>query len=130
MGRNLHRNIDYTLNIKRESLKTDKVGEDCENLPKKAGVAHVGTWRYRRAGISYKLVERILAKHRNEPYQNVYGTIAKMFKTGSLERRLLEEDLKYMSLNEGDRYRYEGYNIVNGIVRYMQKVNGILSIVE
>ena len=130
MGRTLHRNIDYTLNVKRESLKSDKIGEGMENLPKKAGVAHEGTWRYKRAGISHKMLHRILAKHRNEPYENVYGTIAKMFKTGSLERKLLEEDLKYMSINDGDKYRYEGYNIIDGVVRYMQKVNGKLTIVE
>ncbi len=35
-----------------------------------------------------------------------------------------------MSVEDGDRYRYEGYNIIGGIIRYMQKVNGILSIVE
>ena len=130
MGKSLHRNIDYSLNVKRESLNSDKVGEDMENLPKKAGIAHVGTWRYRRGYISHKMLMRILAKHRNEPYQNVYATVSKMFKTGSLERRLLEEDIKYMSINDGDKYRYEGYNIIDGVVRYMQKVNGKLTIVE
>lgn len=129
MGKTLHRYIDYSLNMKRESLKTDKIGEDMENLPKKSGIAHEGTWRYKRAGISHKMIQRILAKHRNEPYQNVYGTIAKMFKTGSLERKLLEEDLVWMSRDDTDMYRYEGYNIINGIIRYMQKVNGILSVI-
>ncbi len=129
MGKTLHRYIDYSLNMKRESLRCEKIGEDMENLPKKKGNAHEGTWRYKRAGISYKMVERILAKHRNEPYTNVYATIAKMFKTGSLERKLLEEDLVCMSVEDGDRYRYEGYNIIGGIVRYMQKVNGKLTII-
>lgn len=130
MGRNLHRGIDYSLNMKRESLKSEKVGEDMENLPKKVGVAHEGTWRYKRGGISHKLIERILARHRNEPYTNVYATIAKMFKVGSLERLHLERDLVCMSVEDGDRYRYEGYNIINGIVRYMHKVDGVLTVVE
>jgi plasmid replication initiation protein len=130
MGKYLCRGIDYVDYKGRKKGNSDRVGEDAENLPKKAGLAHDGTWRYKRGSMDWKILQHMLKKHVNEPYQNVYADIAEKFKVGSLERLHIERDLVSMSENDSDKYLREGYDIINGIIRRVQKVNGILTVIE
>lgn len=132
MGKTLHRGIDAVNNKgRRDVLKQpDKIGEDYENVPKKSGIAHVDTWKFKRGYVESKVLERMLKKHVNEPFQNVYATIAERYKVGSLERLHLERDLVWMSHNDPGKYLHEGYLIIDGIIRRVQKVKGEYTIVK
>jgi hypothetical protein len=132
MGKVLHRNIDYDAPLKKGSLRSDRVGEDAENLPKKEGQAHYGTWRYKRGFVYQAVIERMMKKHVDEPYGVLYAEIAKKFKTGSLERLHIERDLVSMSKNDGDDPPYLGGYFIDskGIIRYAQKVGGVMKVVK
>ena len=126
MGKTLHRGIDSFSNKgRKDTLKQpDKIGEDYENIPKKSGITHQDTWKYKRGYVESKVLQRMLKKHVNEPFQNVYATIAERYKVGSLERLHLERDLVWMSHNDPQPYFREGYMIIDGIIRRVQKVKG------
>ncbi len=127
MGKNLHRYIDATY----PPRKVKDAGEDCENLPVKEGKSHKGTYRYKRAYLDHKVLDNMMKKHVNEPYEVLYGDIAKLFKTGSLERRQIEQDLVWMSKPDAATYLYrEGYYIINGIIRCVLKVKGKITILD
>lgn len=132
MGKNLKRGIDYEYKekIRKTKVTLDNENDDFEALPKKTGIAHEGTWRYKRGSLHYKILERMLKKHVNEPYEVVYKDIAEKFKVGSLERLHLERDLVYMSLNEPDKYLFEGYQIIDGIIRQVITVKGVRTVVK
>ena len=121
MGRYLHREPLDDMHPR----KINNPGEDCENLSKKEGVAHKGTWRYKKGFLDYKVLENIMKKHVNEPYEVIYKDIAKLFKTGSLERRHIEQELVCMSKPDANLYIHrEGYYIIDGIIKHVQKVKG------
>lgn len=132
MGKTLRRDIDGSSDKGRKNVlkQPERVGEDFENVPKKEGIAHKDTWRYKCGSMDWKILQRMLKKHVNEPYQNVYSDIAKKFKVGSLERLHIEHNLVYMSENDPDKYLREGYDIIDGIIRRIQKVNGIKTVVK
>ena len=132
MGKTLHRNIDYEAPVKTPTLESDRVGEDFENIPKKDGIAHKGSWRYKRGFVYAKVLERMMKKHVGENYNVLYADIAKKYKTGSLERLHIERDLVCMS-KDGWRYAtlWSGYFIdQEGIIRYAQKVKGEVTIIK
>ncbi len=123
MGKNLHRYIDYSESPKKKASGLEKYFEDYyENFPFREGVAHYRTFRYKRAFLNKSLIENLLKKHVNEEYTVIYGDIAKMFKTGSLERKHIENELIWMSEPDSSDYIYrEGYYIIDGIIRLVKK---------
>jgi len=132
MGKTLHRGIDAPAPLKKAPLNTNRVGEDYENIPKKEGQAHYDTWRYKRGLVYWTVLERLMKKHVGEPYGVLYADIAKKYKTGSLERLHIERDLVSMSKNDGDTVPYWGGYFIDGkgIIRYAQKVNGVMTVVK
>ena len=130
MGKYLDRGIDYVDYKGRKKGNTNPIGEDAENLPKKAGIAHEGTWRYKRGSMDWKILQHMLKKHVNEPYQNVYSDIAEKFKVGSLERLHIERNLVFIYENDPNKYLSEGYTIIDGIIRHVQKVNGVKTVMK
>ena len=134
MGKTLNRGIDGSSDKGRKNLikQPEKIGEDMENLPKKEGVAHIDTWRYKRGWVYQKILENMMKKHVGENHNVLYAEIAKRYKTGTLERLHIERDLLSMSIN-GERYAtlWSGYFIdEDGIIRYAQKVNGVITIIK
>jgi len=133
MGKTLHRGIDGVNDKGRKDIlkQPEKVGEDFENQPKKAGIAHKDTWRYKRGFISQAILERMMKKHVGEPYGVLYAEIAKRYKTGSLERLHLERDLVTLSENDGYLPYRQGYFIDSeGIIRYAQRVGGVVKVIK
>ena len=129
MGKSIYRGIDYTIKETRVKLSKGRVGEDFENIPKKAGVAHEGTWRYKRGSMDWKILQNFMKKHVNEPYEILYSEVAKKYKTGSLERLYCERYITDMVDNPNHRV-WRGYHIVDGIIRLVQKVNGELTVIK
>ena len=126
MGRYLKSVVEIGAPIRQHNYKSSKAGEDCENLPKKERIHKSGTWRY--ACLNSPILERMMKKHVNEPYDVLYTEIAARFKNGTLERRKLEEDLIWMiKYSKEDTYRWTGYHIVDGIIRLTQKVHGVMT---
>ena len=115
MGKYLHGFIDSPGRDKRQTLNEANVGEDYENIPKRGKIRHEGTWRFKKASLDYKILQGILGRHVNEPYEVVYGDIAKLFKTGSLERKRIEDELVWMALP--DAYCGRRFCIHDGIIR-------------
>lgn len=130
MGKILNRNIDYEAPLKKMPSNSGRVGEDAENLPKKEGIAHAGSWRYKRGFIYQKVIDRMMKKHLGENYNVLYAEIAKKYKTGSLERLHVERELVTMATN-GIKYAtlWSGYFIdEDEIIRYAQVVNGKITV--
>ena len=133
MGKTLRRGIDGSSDKGRKNVlkQPERVGEDFENVPKKEGIAHKDTWRYKRGFVYQPVLERMMKKHVGEPYGVLYAEIAKRYKTGSLERLHIERDLVWMS-KETDYLPYNhGYFIdADGIIRYAQRVGGVTKVIK
>ena len=126
MGKYLHGYIDFEMPVREPNLKSEKVGEDYENLPKRGKVRHEGSWRYKRAFLDHTVLDNMCKKHVNEPYEVLFSEIALKFKTGSLERLHIDRDIVWMLKNDAENSRYlmEGYTIHEGIIRLVRKMKG------
>lgn len=124
MGRYMSRWFDY----KKPDKKPNKFpvsGEDGEDLPKHTSMRsrNKGTFRYKRPGISYKVLDRIMRKHVNEPYEMAITEISRQFGKDSYERKFLEGEILWLVAHDGEIWPWEGHIIVDGIIRYVQRQN-------
>ena len=130
MGKYLYKNLDYAMPSKRADLRSGSIGEDYENLPKKEKVRHTGTYRYKRADFKVDVLDNLMKKHVNEPYEVLYADIALLFKVGSLERLHIEREIVYLLEVVNDRIKmYPGYDIFDGIIREVKRVNGKITLI-